>query len=95
MDMERAYRVLKEVAKRNGTTVEEVAWEIELGINEAIETATKEKNIVAINEWEKIPCVGNRPNAFELVAYLGEKVLKNSKRENNLAEDFSGLIICS
>ena len=74
MDLRKANMVLRAVAKCNGTTVEEVIKEIEAGIDEAIDDAIKKNNIDVLNKWKRIPCVGSRPTAAELVACLGERL---------------------
>lgn len=74
MNIKRAHRVLEEIARRNGVTVEEVICDIEIGINETIDEAIRENNVAVLNEWKKIPCVGSRPTAAELVACLGERL---------------------
>ena len=75
MDMERARRALKETARRQGITEAQVVSEIEESIEEAISQARKEKNDKVLAQWEQIPCKGDVPNAYELVAYIGGKIL--------------------
>ena len=89
MNIKRAYRVLEEIAKRNGVTVEEVIYNIEAGINETIDEAIRENNVAELNEWKKIPCAGSRPTAAELVACLGERLY------NNAESDYSGTTFLS
>lgn len=79
-----AYRALEEIASRDGITVEEVIREIEISINEAIDTAIKENNVEVLNAWRKVPCVGNRPTAAELVSCLGERLF------NDVESNYSG-----
>lgn len=84
MDIKRAHRVLEEVARKNGTTVEEVIRNIEEGIDEAIDKAIRENNVAVLEEWAKIPCVGNRPTAAELITCLGERL----RDDNNSTSAF-------
>lgn len=74
MDTERARRALEETARRQGITLEEVFFEIEEAIETAISQARREKNEQILAQWEKIPCRGPVPDAYELLAYIGEKV---------------------
>lgn len=87
MDTKRAHRVLQEVARNNGNTVEEVIRDIEMGIKETIDEAIKENNTVVLNKWKKIPCIGSQPTAVELVAYLGERMI-NDKVDDCLSGNF-------
>ena len=74
MNTKRAYRVLEEIARNNQTTVLEVIRDIEQGINETIDQAIKENNVVVLNAWKQIPCAGERPTATELIVYIGERL---------------------
>lgn len=82
MDLVWARNAIKAVAKQHGVTEEEVIEEIEASIAEARETAYKVKDKRAIAEWEKIPCVGELPTAYEFVDYLGRRVVKEQIEQN-------------
>lgn len=81
MDTERARRALEETARRQGLTLEEVVSEIEEAIETAILQAKREKNDRILSQWEKIPCKGERPNAYEVLVYIGEKVMEGREGE--------------
>ena len=81
MDTERARRALEETARRQGITLEEVVFEIEEAIETAISQARREKNEQILAQWEKIPCEGEKPNAFELLAYIGKQVMRERDSE--------------
>ena len=85
MDIERANRILKEVAKNRGISAEEMIHRLEFSINEAIDNAEKHNNIVSLGVWKMVPCVGNRPTAAELIAYIGE--LMDKKMEKDFLKD--------
>ena len=74
MDTERVRRALEETARRQGIPLEEVICEIESAIEMVITQARRERDEQILAQWEKIPCKGDVPNAFELMAYIGEKV---------------------
>ena len=76
MNMERAHRALEETARRHGITKEQVAAEIEETIAQVLARARKENDREILRQWEKIPCRGDVPDAYELVAYLGKKAGK-------------------
>ena len=80
----RARKALEEVARRDGITLEEVVYEIEDCIAEAIENCKQQNNKVALRKWASIPRTGETPNAFELVAYIGNKVRQKPKCPNPL-----------
>lgn len=86
--LRKAYRALEEIARRDGTTVEEVIRDIEIGINETIDLAIRENNVAVLNKWKKIPCVGSQPTASELIACLGER-LYDDMESNYLGTTFS------
>ena len=66
MNMEQANRVLRQVARRNGVSVEEVIREIE----EVIRTSMA--NPETRGAWEAIPRTGEFPTAAEALAYLAQ-----------------------
>lgn len=74
MDTKKAYKVLQEVAKQKGITVEKVIHEIDISIADARKRSFEMNDPIAIKEWQSIPCVGSVPTAVEFLAYLGEKV---------------------
>ena len=74
MENSQAYNALLQVAERNGTSLENVIHEIESSIREAIDTAKRENNQLALNKWKEIPCAGEYPSAVELITYIGAQV---------------------
>jgi len=67
-------KVFEELAQREGVTYEEIVQDIEDAIEEAIRNSYRTGNAKAIALWNMIPCEGDRPNAYEFMAYIGEKV---------------------
>lgn len=74
MEYTAAKKAFEELAKREGVTYEEIVQEIEDAIEAAIRNAYRTGNAKAIALWHLIPCEGERPNAFEFMTYMGEKV---------------------
>lgn len=60
------HRAIREVARRNGTTEEEVRREIEMAIDAALANADGEMAA----KWKRISCAGEEPDAYGLIAYL-------------------------
>ena len=79
--MDRARRALEETARRQGITLEEVVAEIEAAIEAAISQARRERNDQILAQWEKIPSEGERPNAYEVLIYIGERVMNDREQE--------------
>lgn len=77
MDTERIHRALKETARQQGVTEEEVISEIEAAIAEAIVQARRNQDKDILAEWEKIPCEGEFPNVYEIIAYIGGKIAED------------------
>lgn len=74
MENIQAYGALLKVAQNNGVSLEEVIKEIEIGIQDAIETAKKENNQAILDKWKNIPCAGDSPTAVELITYIGSQL---------------------
>ena len=70
MDKKRIRRAIQTVARRNGTTVDAVLWEME----ETIEAALADADAETVLRWKAIPCAGTRPDAYELIDYLYGKL---------------------
>ena len=70
MNLKKARRALRAVAKRQGLSEREVVAAIE----PAIAQAYRQGDGKILAQWEKIPCAGDMPTAYELVAYLSERV---------------------
>ena len=68
-----AYYALRQVAKKEGISVQQVIQEIDVVIGEAYSAAKKGKDLEVLARWDLIPCKGEIPTALELVAYLGAK----------------------
>lgn len=71
---EKAYNAIREVAGKEGVTVDCVVRDMELAIREAWLRAKRNDDRAALSAWAEIPCEGALPTALELVAYLGERV---------------------
>ena len=69
-----AYHALRQVAKKEGISVQQVILDIEEAITEAYFTAKKEDDQPVLERWNAIPSKGEIPTALELVAYLGDKL---------------------
>lgn len=76
MERKKAQRAIKYVARKYGVSESEVVKEIEDTIAETLETIRRENNYEAMAKWQKIPCAGEVPTAYELVAYLGGKLIQ-------------------
>ena len=66
-------KAIREVAKKHGITEIEAVANIEEAISAAIRNAKEENNGDVLLRWKEIPCVGEYPNAYELVRYLAQK----------------------
>lgn len=73
-DLSAAYQALEKVAEMEGISVETVVGNIEEAIAAAIKTSKERHDQQTLERWAQIPCSGDVPDAFELVAYLGEKL---------------------
>lgn len=80
----KAKRALRNVVKMYGISEREVVTEIEYAISETLETVRRENDVTAMEKWRKIPCKGEIPNAYELVAYLSEEVEKKYDQEEGI-----------
>ena len=78
MNLTKAKRVIRNVAKRHGMTEQDVVMEIEIAIREALDGASRGNDHTALCRWKEIPCEGDAPNAYELVDYLSSKLVNNS-----------------
>lgn len=74
MDIRKARKAIRKVARIDGITEKQVVCNIEEAILEAIHTAVREGDQNALGLWSEIPCEGEHPNAYELVDYLAKKV---------------------
>ena len=67
-----AEQALREVARRNHTTVEEVRKEIRL----AMLVGLCNPDLAVQATWKEIPCVGEVPTPEELINYMVGKLTK-------------------
>ena len=74
MNEEKAYDVLKNIARREGISVAQVIYEIDRAISETLETIHIDNDLSAIEKWEQIPRIGEIPTAIELLMYLSDKM---------------------
>lgn len=65
------------IAKDNNISVEEVMKEMENCILEARETAFRDQNQKAMNEWKNTPSEGEIPTVYEFIAYMADLVRKS------------------
>ena len=72
---ENIHRVLERVAENNGVTVEEVTQSMNDAILDAISRCCRENDQQGLALWNAIPCAGKIPNAQEVIAFLGKRVL--------------------
>ena len=72
MDLERAHMALVATALKSGVTVEEVRFEIDKAIREAMSNA----NPIIQQRWRNIPRSGDVPTAEELIAYVSDSLGK-------------------
>jgi len=66
MKVKKAEKALRQIAAKEGVSVEEVRREIEIAINAAQENS--DPNIQAF--WEHIPRKGERPTPEEVIVYI-------------------------
>ena len=76
-DIERARKALEETARKEGVSYETVIRNVENAIAEAIAKCQRNGDELLLSVWREIPCVGNVPSPVELVAYLGDKILRD------------------
>ena len=76
----KAYRVLQQVAREQGVTVETVIREINVSIYDAYTRAHASGDTEALKRWEQIPCSGELPDALEFLEYMGGR-LRQTKRK--------------
>jgi len=77
MDIQKARRAIQIMAMQRGKTEKEIVLDIENAIAEAIKN--KEKDPELKYRWDQIPCRGDVPNAYEVIAYIGEEVARRRK----------------
>ena len=72
-NMERAIAVhaLEQVARNNGTTVEEVRKEMRAMIAEAMQS----EDPAVRDKWRFVPCSGSVPTPEELIIYASKQVI--------------------
>ena len=70
MDAQKMEKIMQEIAKDHGVSVEEVRRELELAIQAA--RANPDPQVQA--QWANIPCKGDIPTPEELIAHLGKTV---------------------
>jgi len=73
-----AEAALREVAKQNHTTVEEVKKEILFAMQASMDNP--DPAIQAI--WRTIPCVGSTPTPEEFIVYIANRVKAQEALEN-------------
>lgn len=69
--------IIKQVAKLNNTTPEEVYAEIQIVLDVAFNSQDPEVQ----KKWAKIPLQGNRPTPEEVVPFLASQVVSSNKNE--------------
>lgn len=78
MNTAKAYRALKETARRNDVSLDTVIKEIERAI--AIGMANPDPKVQAF--WRSVPKAGEAPTPVELVAYISE--LEQRRHSSNI-----------
>lgn len=76
MKIGKARKAIRKLALQEGVTEREICQEIEKTITEARQQARERGDWEALARWAKIPCNGQQPTAYELVAYLAEEISK-------------------
>ena len=69
--------IIKQVAKLNNTTPEEVYAEMQI----ALDVAFNSKDSEVKKKWAKIPLQCNRPTPEEVVPFLARQVASSNKNE--------------
>lgn len=70
MDYLGAMVAIEEVAEKEGISVNEVIREIDLAIEEAMQSSDP----LVRARWTLIPCAGDKPTALEFIAYMRGKI---------------------
>jgi len=73
--MMRARSAIKEIAKREGKSIEE----IRAAIQESMDAAMASQDPAVQDMWKKIPCVGEKPTPEEFIEYVARKVALERK----------------
>lgn len=68
MDIEKAKKSIKKLAKEKGISEEAVRREIELAIDEGIKSPEPKAQLF----WRTIPCEGDKPRPEEVIAYIAD-----------------------
>jgi len=76
MDIQKAHKAIRILAMQKGKTEKEIVSDIEDAIAEAIKNKEKDPKLKRL--WDQIPCKGDMPNAYELIAYIGEEVVQRT-----------------
>ena len=76
MNLRKAKRAIRQVAKSQGLSEKQVVETIEKAIAEGISASRRDGDLRAVRLWREIPRKGEPPTAYELVAYLSGKVEK-------------------
>ena len=74
MDLRNARQAIIQAAQIHGITEKEAVKEIGEAIGIAIGDAISRNDHAMLDLWKEIPCEGDYPNAYELVAFLCEKL---------------------
>lgn len=74
MDTNEARKTLKQIAEREGVSLETVHHEIELVIAEAL----KNTDVRMRTLWKAIPCKGEYPTPEELIIYITNNIDRNN-----------------
>lgn len=76
MDMWQARKAIQQTARRYRVSDKEVVQKIEECIQDAVRRARENGDTAALLEWAAMAASGEIPTAYEVVAYLGDKVSK-------------------
>lgn len=76
MDLEKAHNALVLTAMQKGITVEEVRYEIDLVIREAM----ADPNPLIRQRWKDMPKAGDVPTAEEVIAYVSDMLDKKDEK---------------
>lgn len=76
MDIKKARGAIQILATQEGKTEKEIVSDIEDALSEAIKNKEKDPKLKCL--WDQIPCRGDVPNAYELIAYISEEVMRKT-----------------
>lgn len=82
MDVSKFQSAIRTAAAGHALSEAEFVSEIENAIRLTLEKAVEEENLEVLSKWQKIPCAGEYPSAYEMMEYLCEELCRSMLPEN-------------